>query len=76
MKNNLKHNNNFTNYNSEHMADGGRYEQIRRKKPTKLHYSDTKTLLEDFRIFVIVPKFDTLAELLKWRKELISSRLA
>jgi len=73
----MKHNNYYVNYNNiEDMEDAGKFERMRMEKPTKSHYSDTKTILDDFMIFVVIPKFDTLAELLRWRKEQINSRLA
>ena len=50
-------------------------ENIRKDKPSKADYKKTRSLLKDFKIKCGIPEFQTVGELLRWRKEIIKERL-
>ena len=48
-------------------------EAARKRRPNRQDIRETETLLDDMCIFVPIPKFSSLAELLRWRREVIFS---
>ena len=46
-----------------------------KKKPTKKDYMETKEILRDFCIYTAIPKFSTLSELYRFRKNLIAKKM-
>lgn len=50
-------------------------EYIRKSVPSKKDYRETKDMLKDFGVKVKVPEFETVAELLRWRKQTIEKML-
>lgn len=48
-------------------------EKIRLMKPTEQEIKQSKELLEDFSIYVDMPEFEKLSDLLTWRKNIIDN---